>query len=157
MVGNHCVRHDSTTQSTISLSSGEAELHGISKGMQHAMGLSAMYKDLGLGLKLRVHSDATAAVGSSMRRGLDKSAISWVQEQSKTDRVLLEVLYTESPADMSTKYLDHVTMAKAIMKPNCGFQDGRAKAAPATMGLKKDTELPTCRNDTAETDRLRGR
>ena len=41
MVGNHCVRHYSTTQSTLSLSSGEAELHGISKSM-------------GLGLKLRV-------------------------------------------------------------------------------------------------------
>ena len=58
MVGNHCVRNYSNTQSTISLSSGEAELHGISKGMQHTMGLRAMNKDLGLGLKLRVHSDA---------------------------------------------------------------------------------------------------
>ena len=68
MVGNHCVRHYSTTQSTISLSSGEAELHGISKGMQHAIGLRAMYKDMGLGLKLRVHSDATAAIGIARRR-----------------------------------------------------------------------------------------
>ena len=55
MVGTHCVRHFSTTQSTISLSSGEAELHGISKGMHHAMGLRSMYKDLGLPLRLRIN------------------------------------------------------------------------------------------------------
>ena len=72
MVGTHRVRHYSTTQSTISLSSGEAKLHGISKGMHHAMGLRSMYKDLGLSLNRRVHSDATAAIGIARRRGLGK-------------------------------------------------------------------------------------
>ena len=66
MVGNHWARHYATTQSTISLSSGEAEL------IQHAMGLRAMYKDLGLGLKLRVHSDAAAAIGIARRRDSTK-------------------------------------------------------------------------------------
>ena len=45
---------------------------GISKGMQHAMGLRAMYKDLGLGLKRRAHSKAKAAIGIARRRGLGK-------------------------------------------------------------------------------------
>ena len=34
----HCVRHWSVTQTTLSLSSGESELHGISKGV--SMGLA---------------------------------------------------------------------------------------------------------------------
>ena len=72
MVGTHCVRHYSTTQSTIRLLSGEAELHGISKGMHHAMGLRSMYEDLGLPLKLRVHPNATATIGIARRRGLGK-------------------------------------------------------------------------------------
>ena len=72
LVGGHCVRHYSTTQSTISLSSGEAELHGIGKGIQHAMGLRSMYADLGYKMTITVHSDATAAIGIARRRGLGK-------------------------------------------------------------------------------------
>ena len=39
MFGSHCVRHWATTQTTLSLSSGEAEIHGIGKGISHALGL----------------------------------------------------------------------------------------------------------------------
>ena len=39
--GGHCLKHYSTTQSTIALSSGEAELHGISKGLSRLWHTSA--------------------------------------------------------------------------------------------------------------------
>ena len=70
--GAHCIRHWSTMQSTISLSCGEAELHGTSKGLQHALGLKTLYADLGLVVKLRIPSDTTAAIGIARRRGLGK-------------------------------------------------------------------------------------
>ena len=72
MVGAHCIRHCSTTQLTISLSSCDAELHGIGMGFQHAMGLRSMYRDLGYDMKIAVRSDATAAIGIARRRGLGK-------------------------------------------------------------------------------------
>ena len=60
----------------------------------------------------------------------------WVQEQTRTGRVLLEkVLGTEYPADIFTKYVDHVIMSKALKTMNCEYKEGRAKEAPDTMGL----------------------
>ena len=141
MVGSSCVKHWSKTQSTIALSSGEAELSGIGSGMAQALGLQSLAADMGWVLKPRVFSDVTAAIGISRRRGLGKlrhlhTCDLWVQEQTRSERVILEkVLGSENPADIFTKYLDKITMDKALMKMNCHFRQGRAKAAPDTMGL----------------------
>ena len=145
------VKHWSKTQSTIALSSGEAELSGIGSGMAQALGVQALAADMGWFLKPRVWSDATAAIGISKRRGLGKirhlhTCDLWVQEQVKSERVLLEkVLGSENPADLFTKYLDQSVMAMALEKMNCEFRDGRAAQALDTMGLKND--------DLAESDR----
>ena len=142
LVNGCLVKHWSKTQSTIALSSGEAELAGIGSGMAQALGIQSLAADMGWSLKPRVFSDATAAIGISKRRGLGKirhlhTADLWVQEQIRSERVILEkVLGADNPADIFTKYLDHTIMAKALKKMNCEFRTGRAKAAPDTMGLK---------------------
>ena len=139
--GGRHLRVWSKTQATVSVSSGEAELSGIGAGMAQALGIQALAADMGWDLQPRVFSDATAAIGISKRRGLGKirhlhTCDLWVQEQTKTGRVLLEkVLGTENPADIFTKYVDHVTMSKALKTMNCEYREGRAKAAPDTMGL----------------------
>eukprot|EP00972_Heterocapsa_arctica_P022987 3381419-Heterocapsa_arctica.AAC.1 len=46
MHGSHCVRTWSTTQSVITLSSGEAELYGIVKGASAALGFQSIANDL---------------------------------------------------------------------------------------------------------------
>ena len=146
MVGGCLVKHWSKTQTTIALSSGEAELSGIGSGIAHAIGLQSLAADMGWVLKPKVHSDATAAIGISKRRGLGKirhlhTADLWIQEQVRSERVeLLKVLGTDNPADAMTKYLDRATMEKSLKAMNCEFRDGRAKAAPATMGLKKEAK-----------------
>jgi hypothetical protein len=56
MFGTHNIRHWAETQTTLSLSSGEAELHGIGKSIQHALGLRSLFKDMGTNIQLRVHS-----------------------------------------------------------------------------------------------------
>ena len=86
MIRSCCAKHWSKTQSTIALSSGEAELGGIAYGMAQALGLQSICRDLGMDLKLRVHSDATAAIGIAKRRGLGRirhlhTADLWVQEK----------------------------------------------------------------------------
>ena len=136
------VKHWAKTKTTIALSSGEAELTGIGAGMAQALGLQSLAKDMHWPLKVRVHSDATADIGISKRRGLGKirhlnTADLWVQEKVRNKSVeLLKVLGTENPADCFTKYLDRASMEKALASMNLVFMDGRAKSAPATMGVK---------------------
>ena len=137
MVGGHFIRHHLTTQSTISLSSGGAELHGIGKGIAHALVLQSLYRDLGVHMELRAHSDATAAIGIARRRGLGKLRQLdcdglWIQQQIRSKKVqLVKVLGTENPADAVTKYLDSKTLQAAIARINMFLESGRPLSALA--------------------------
>ena len=55
---------------------------------------------------------------------------------------LLIMIGTDNPADAFTKYLDRACMEKAISAMNLEFMEGRAKSAPATMGLEKTPTAP---------------
>ena len=143
MIGGSQIKHWSKTQSTIALSSGEAELIGIGSGCAQGLGLQSLAADMGWKLKLSVHSDATAALGIAKRRGLSKirhlhCTDLWIQERVRNGDVALhKVLGTENPADIFTKYVDANLMEKALNKQNMFFMEGRAKLAPDTMGLGK--------------------
>eukprot|EP00969_Alexandrium_andersonii_P070735 3122088-Alexandrium_andersonii.AAC.1 len=63
MRGTHTVKHWSTTQKTIALSSGEAELAGIVKGAAEGMGIASIALDIGFSARLRVYADSSAAIG----------------------------------------------------------------------------------------------
>ena len=145
MLGGAMVKHWSKTQTTIALSSGEAELIGIGAGCAQGLGIQSLAADMGWKLKLNVHSDATAALGMAKRRGLGKirhlhCTDLWVQERvHKGDLFLHKVLGAENPADIFTKNVDSVLMNKELAKMNLFFMEGRAKSAPATMGLKAPT------------------
>ena len=131
MLGPHCIRHWSTTQTTISLSSGEAELHGIAKGISHAIGMQSLCKDLGWSYKLRVHSDAVAAIGIARRRGLGKIRHLWVQSKVRDKIVdLVKVAGVDNPADILTKYVDRGILTKMLQKLGMTQLTGRAAAAP---------------------------
>ena len=140
MVGSCCVKHWSKTQSTIALSSGEAELGGIAYGTAQALGLQSVCRDLGMELKLRIHSDATAAIGIAKRRGLGRirhlaMTDLWIPEKIRDGKVeLLKILGTENPADVLTKYVDKKTMEAALTKLSLEFQEGRSQIAPNVMG-----------------------
>ena len=86
------MKHWSKTQPTVALSSGEAELQGIGSGISQGLGMQSIARDLGFELKVRVHSDATAAIGIARRRGLGKvrhldCADLWIQEKIRTGAV----------------------------------------------------------------------
>ena len=136
MNGDHCIKHWSVTQSTLSLSSGESELHGISKGIATALGLKSLAKDLGFNITLRIHSDACAAIGIARRRGLGKVRHLdvedlWVQQKVRDGTVqLLKVAGVDNPADIFTKYVAADLLNKMLGKLNLIFMDGRPEAAP---------------------------
>ena len=89
MVGQCLVKHWAKTQTTVSLSSGEAELQGIAAGAAQGLGLQSLMRDMGWEVKLRLHSDATAAIGMCKRKGLGKvrhlaTTDLWIQEKVRS-------------------------------------------------------------------------
>ena len=137
LLDGRLVKQWSKTQSTLALSSGEAELHGIAAGIAQGMGMRSIARDLGFTIGIRLHSDATAALGICRRRGLGKIrhldvTDLWCQEQVRLGTVSLhKVLGSENPADVMTKYTDSATLQKMLGIMNLRPMEGRAACAPA--------------------------
>ena len=137
MLGTHIVKHWSSTQATVALSSAEAELSGICRGASQGIGLRELCHDLGLEVRLRVHSDATGAIGMCRRRGLGKVrhlavADLWIQDKVKAkDFDLVKVNGQENPADILTKPVDRGCLCKHLMRLRLEEEEGRAASAPS--------------------------
>ena len=73
------------------------------------LGFRSMCTDLNRTIPLRLHSDATAAIGIARRRGLGKMRHLdvedlWIQEKIRNKEVdLCKVLGADNPADMIHK------------------------------------------------------
>ena len=111
MIGAHCLRTYSSTQSTVSLSSGEAEYYGLVKGAAAGLGHQAIMSDYGVDLPVRLWTDSSAALGISKRSGLGKirhlaTHTLWLQEKVRTKAVeVRKVKGEENPADLFTEHL----------------------------------------------------
>ena len=140
MIGKCCIKHWSKTQTTISLSSGEADLHGIAYGAAQALGIQSLMKDAGWKIDVHLHSDATAAIGIARRKGLGKirhldCTDLWIQDKIRSKKMKLsKVLGTDNMADVLTKYVDKKTMDAALVRMNLIRKTGRPACAPVAMG-----------------------
>ena len=136
MIGGHLIKYWSATQTTVALSSGEAELSGLVKGAAQAIGLQSVANDLGTNWSIMLKSDATAAIGMCRRRGLGKVrhlavADLWIQDKVKNKELKLEkVLGLDNPADLLTKYLDSPAQDKHVQRIGLVSENGRAASAP---------------------------
>ena len=136
MLGQHCVKHWSSTQAIIAFSSGEAEYYGVVKASSTGLGCRALLADLGKKMQLTMHTDAEAAKGIASRMGLGKTRhiqvhYLWVQERVRNgDLELRKVLGTENPADLLTKHLSSPDMLKYLSKFGAEHRDGRAAVTP---------------------------
>ena len=123
--------HYSTTQSTVALSSGEAELSGICKAAPKAMCLRSVAADIGVELQVEVLTDATAAIGICRRRGLGKIrnlavADLWIQDKVRSNEITLTKVYgPDNPADMFTKYIPQADMHNNVQKLGLFYEAGR--------------------------------
>ena len=110
MFGKHAVKHWSSTQTSISLRSGEAEFAGVIRGAGQGLGYQALLKDVGVELPLRVWTDSSAAIGICSRQGLGKlrhldTHTLWIQQAVRAKRVDLRKVDGEcNPADILTKH-----------------------------------------------------
>ena len=136
MHGMHCIKHWSTTQTTISLSSAEAELHGIAKGASQALGMRSIARDLGGEMKIVILTDASAAIGIVRRRGLGKIrhldvTDLWIQEQIRSKEIDVQKFAgVDNIADALTKTLTRPMLVKPMQNMNLFPEHGRAETAP---------------------------
>ena len=104
------------------------------------LGLQSIAKDRGFEYKVRVHSDATAALGICRRQGLGKVrhldvTDLWAQDKVRTGIIeLVKVLGSENPADIMTKYTDRPIFERMLTAMNMVALPGRAACAPTAAG-----------------------
>ena len=134
--GTHPIKHWSLTQTTIALSSGEAEIGGICRGASIALGLQALAANLGIKLRIEILTEATAAIGICRRRGLGKIrhlnvADLWVQDRVRRGEFqLTKVLGADNPADLLTKHVSKDIMLRHMEVIGIRAEVGRAQLAP---------------------------
>ena len=109
MRGSHHLKSWSSTQSVISLSSGEAEYYALVEGASADMGIAEMFRELNCDAKVEIKSDASAAIGISMIKGLGRVrhievSQLWVQEKISTGKIrVVKVKTNEHLSDALTK------------------------------------------------------
>ena len=153
MLGKHTIKTWSTTQSSVSLSSGEAEFNGVVRGAGMGLGFQSLMRDLGQDAPVRVWTDSEAAIGISSRQGLGKfrhldTHTLWIQHAVRSGRIdLRKVLGEANPADLFTKHsLSRERLQMLTGMSDCKFQGGRPDAAPQLCSAPstKVTMANTC-------------
>ena len=121
MLGRHTIKHWSSTQPSVALSSGEAEFYGVVRGAGQGLGYKALLRDFGLEPPFRVWTDSSAALGICSRQGLGKLRhldihTLWVQQAVRSKRLVMKkVSGEENPADLLTKHsLSQKRLSKLI-------------------------------------------
>ena len=145
-VGDHMVKSWSTSQTVIALSTGEAELYALNKCGASALGLQSLLMDLGIGLDVRLHTDATTGKAIVTRRGLGKVrhiAVNelWLQEQVASKKVWINKLKNKfNVADLLTKHLSKYEVDQIIDFLQHEFAEGRNSSAPE-LSFLNDTNF----------------
>ena len=137
MFGKHTVKHWSSTQASVTLSSGEAEFHGVVKGAGVGLGFQALLRDFGLDVPVRLWTDSSAAIGICSRQGLGKlrhldTKTLWIQQAVRTGAIQLrKVPGVANPADLFTKHsLSKERVLELLKLFSCDYRGGRPANAP---------------------------
>ncbi len=137
MLGRHTVKHWSSTQASIALSSGEAEFAGVVRGSGQGLGYQALLRDLGVEAPVRVWTDSSAALGICSHQGLGgvrhlDTHMLWIQQAVRSRRVDLRKIDGEkNPADLLTKHsISRAKLETLVDLYDCKFLPGRAESAP---------------------------
>jgi hypothetical protein len=142
MIGRHVIRTWSSTQPSVTLSSGEAEFYGLVKAAGAGLGHQSIMADFGLKVPVRVWTDSSAAIGISTRSGLGKlrhleTHTLWVQEKVRGGAIQVRKVRGDvNPADLFTKHLpSSIKIAQLVKLFGCEYRQGRSAAAPLLRPL----------------------
>ena len=131
----HCLKVSSHMQSTISLSSGESEFHGIVKSAAISLGARSMLADFGTCADVVVRTDSSSGLAVGSRRGLGRlrhvqTRFLWVQQRVQQEDLRLKELGDTNVSDALTKLLDEKRMTNLLTMMVYGFRCGRTLLAP---------------------------
>ena len=93
----------------MSLSPGEAEMVGVTKGAAAVLGVRSLLTGLGANWPMRVWTGSSTSIGMCTRQGIGKVRhlevrYLWLQKAVREDRLRVrKVLGTENPSDVPTK------------------------------------------------------
>ena len=130
MWGGHLLKHGSSVQSTVALSSGESEYYALLRASAHALGIKSMLQDWAYGTTLEVamRCDSSAARGIAARQGLGRMRhvdvrYLWLQQAVLEGRLkVLSVPTAENLSDTFTKALS--AEAATHCHEGMGFRTG---------------------------------
>ena len=129
----HYIKSWSSTQKSITLSSGEAELVAAVKMCTEILGVVQLLADWGNEVDGEVWVDSSAAIGTMTRRGNGKLrhvrvGTLWIQERIEDgDLVVKKVRGDDNPADLCTKHVNEKLATKFMDHLNFEFVEGRAE------------------------------
>ena len=113
------------------------------KGAVEGLGLVAMAQAFGDTYKVRLHVDASAALGIVQRKGVRKirhlhTGSLWIQEQQVRNTVTFhKVKGTLNPADLFTKYLSREVTEGYLKMMNAELKEGRSENAADLHALTR--------------------
>ena len=144
MAGAHLIKSWSSTQQVIALSSGEAEVHALTKAAAQTRGIMSTYLDFSIRMDCVVHTDANAAMGIVHRIGLGRTRhidvqYLWIQQKvGNKELTVAKVSTHDNPADVLTKALTNEVMEKHLKNTDCKATAGRAETAPQLNNLGEE-------------------
>ena len=143
MRGQHLIKAWSRNQNIVALSSAESEFHSTVKAAMEGIGMITMAASLGEKCTVRMHVDASAALGVIQRKGVGKIrhlhvGALWLQEQQVRNAIAFQKIPgTSNPADLFTKHLSREVIEKYIMMLGATHVDGRSDKAAQLHQLQK--------------------
>ena len=144
MWGAHCSKSWASTQATVALSSAEAELYALTKGVSQALGVMTLLEDFSLRTRSVLHTDASAAIGIVRRAGLGKLLhlnvrYLWLQDHLRGGQMdLHKVAGVANAAHLVTKHLGPGKAKDHLEAIGVSLEGGRAANA---LTLNQAAEL----------------
>ena len=135
MCGSHMIKSWSSTQKSITLSSGEAELVAAVKTCTELIGVTQLMKDWGREVEGEVYVDSSAAIGVAHRKGNGKLrhvrvGLLWIQERVEEGDIDVKKIDGEqNPADLLTQNVNIAKVERYIQIINEEFREGRAEVS----------------------------
>ena len=126
MLGGHVLLSWSRVQSTIALSSGEAELNSSVKGISEIIGIINLSAELGFTWNVRHRVDATACKGIMIRTGAGKvkhlsTRQLWIQEAIRKYGIqIIKIPRDDNVADLLARKCNSRDLAEHLQKLNTG-------------------------------------
>ena len=126
----------SKTMDILALSSGESELGAVIRAAAEGLGMQSVLSDYGIDVKVKLLSDATAAIGMARRQGLGRvrhlaTSDLWIQQRIRLGHLsVAKWPGKNNPADILTKHKSRDELSRLMEFLGLQVVPGRPEPAP---------------------------